>query len=147
MTAVARGDHFLLELPASARYIGTARMFAAAVARHYGVEEESVEDLKVAVSEACTSVIRARREGMGEGPVRLTASVDGGRITFSAKDAAMPGDELPAGAGEGPTWDRLATRLGMETIRALFPDAEVVSGDGPLADLRFRVDIADAGSR
>lgn len=135
-----QADRFLLELPPRARYVATARMFAAALARHYGVGEDSVEDLKVAVSEACTSAIRARRQGLTEGPMRLAAVADGEHITFSARDAGIVQEHAPPGAGGSPTWERVAGQLGVETIRALFPDAEVASGDGPTADLRFRVE-------
>ncbi|HSL67956.1 MAG TPA: ATP-binding protein [Actinomycetota bacterium] len=141
MTAVS-DTTFLLEFPPQAPYVSTARIFAAAVARHFGVDEDSVDDLKIAVSEACTSAIRARRDGLADGPVRLEALVEGSRLVFLAKDAGVPeGDGAQAALEGGSSWDRIANRLGLETIRALFPQAEVLAGDGRTGDLRFGLDL------
>jgi hypothetical protein len=45
-------ESFLIEFPPEAHYVSTARIFAAGVARTYGADEDMVEDLKIAVSEA-----------------------------------------------------------------------------------------------
>jgi hypothetical protein len=42
-------ETFLIEFPPEAHYVSTARLFAAGVARTYGADENTVEDLKVAV--------------------------------------------------------------------------------------------------
>lgn len=48
-----------LTLPADAKAVATARLFAAASARQLGFLEHDVEDIRLAVSEAATSSIQA----------------------------------------------------------------------------------------
>jgi len=123
-------DRFTLELPPEPISVGTARLFSATVARFFGTEEEAVEDLKLAVSEACTVAIRAN-ESEGR---RVHLSIEGGSpaLTFS----------IPGGGSEiSDRSDPLEVASG-ELIRALFPTAEFVpNGDGR-ADVRFSVPTA-----
>jgi anti-sigma regulatory factor (Ser/Thr protein kinase) len=125
-------DHFSLELPSEPVSIGTARLFSATVARFFHCEEEAVEDLKLAVSEACTVAIRTNEE-RGR-PVRL--SIDGGpnELMFSITDG---GSTVPT---DGAV-DALDVPGG-ELIRALFPQAEVVSSADGGADVRFSISTA-----
>jgi anti-sigma regulatory factor (Ser/Thr protein kinase) len=55
------GDVYRLTVPASAGHLSTVRLFAAAVARQAGGAEDAVEDLRLAVSEACTIALQAAR--------------------------------------------------------------------------------------
>jgi anti-sigma regulatory factor (Ser/Thr protein kinase) len=125
-------DHFSLELPPAPISIGTARLFSATVARFYNCEEEAVEDLKLAVSEACTVSIRTN-EDRGH-PVRLAIEGDPDGLTFSIEDG---GSTVPTDGGD----DALEVPGG-ELIRALFPHAEVVSNAGGGADVRFSIPTA-----
>jgi serine/threonine-protein kinase RsbW len=122
-------EPFLLEFPPEAHYVSTARIFAAGVARSFGADEDLVEDLKVAVSEACTSAIRARQDGGADDPVRLSAHRDVDVLLFEAEDTGI----IPAGdspepviQSTGSTSEDIARRLSLETIRALFPSTEIV---------------------
>jgi serine/threonine-protein kinase RsbW len=122
-------DHFSMELPPEPISIGTARLFSATVARFFGCEEEAVEDLKLAVSEACTVAIRANEERRHH--VRLFIEGDRNLLTFSVEDGGS--SVLAEGAEE-----RLEVPGG-ELIRALFPQAEVISNASGGADIRFSV--------
>ncbi len=127
------GDRFILELPPDSAYIGTARIFASTLARHFELPDETVEDLKVAVSEACSRTLA------GEGDDRISIRVRSldGRLTFeiAQTDVRPPseGSDTPT-----PSASELASGLSLELVTALFEDAEVVPGAaGPL--LRFSV--------
>ncbi len=63
---------YVLDVPPHPGYVGTARLFAGAVARRFGADEDSVEELKLAVSEACTGAIRAQADS-ATAPVRVEA--------------------------------------------------------------------------
>jgi anti-sigma regulatory factor (Ser/Thr protein kinase) len=125
-------DHFSMELPPAPISIGTARLFSATVARFFRCEEEAVEDLKLAVSEACTVAIRTNEE-RGR-PVRLAIEGGPNELTFSVRDG---GSTVPTDGADG------ALEVpGGELIRALFPHAEVVSNAEGGADVRFSVPTA-----
>lgn len=53
-----------IELPARPEYVGVARLALASLARNAGVEEERVDDLKIAVSEVCTDVVATDSSGL-----------------------------------------------------------------------------------
>lgn len=142
-------EAFLLEFPAAAHYVSTARIFAAGVARTFGVDEDLVEDLKIAVSEACTSAIRARQDGGGGDPVRLSARRDADVLSFEAQDTgiAPSGDAAePVMRSSGSTSEDIARRLSLETIRALFPSTEIVPNHQGGGNIRFSLVLPPAAS-
>lgn len=145
----AREETFLIEFPPEAHYVSTARLFAAGVARTYGADEDTVEDLKVAVSEACTNAIKARGDEAAEGPVRLSVRRQDDSLLFEAEETGIQ----PAGDGPEPvipstgsTSEDIARRLSLETIRALFPTTEIVPGPQGGGSIRFSITLgSDSG--
>lgn len=100
-------QRFELVVPASPGHVATARLFAATVARALGADEDTVEDLKLAVSEIVTAVVVNRHSE----EVRVVA-VDGtGRLTV-AVGPIEPNDL---------TDDQLIDPA--DIVLALFPDA------------------------
>lgn len=67
-----------LSFPPKPEYVRTARHTVAAVARLHDVPDEVVDDLKLAVSEACTNAVTANQAAGGEEPVRVVAWVGHG---------------------------------------------------------------------
>lgn len=50
-------DTLKLQLPGKPQYVSTVRMVIASLANSAGFDVEAIEDMKVAVSEACTNVV------------------------------------------------------------------------------------------
>lgn len=127
-------DRFSLKIPAAAAYVGTARIFAATIARQSGVSEEGVEDLKLAISEACAAGVRDE----GEGAIGVLVERGGGALVFE-----IVGEDLPP----PPSDDLVATpesfrrSVGYDVIRSLFPDAQILSDDDRAGRIRFAVEI------
>ena len=59
-----------LTLPINAAYISAARLTASSIANRLGFGIEEVEDIKTAVSEACTFIIE-RLSGQSQHPFKL----------------------------------------------------------------------------
>ena len=119
-------DTLTLTFPPVPAYVSTARLFVGAVARQYGVDEERVGDLKVAVSEACTSAIRLRRDG--EEPVAVVITTERGELSVRIPASV----ERDGDRGDGYTTGDLVRSLSMELIQALFPEARTIDGQaGP----------------
>ncbi|MGE5290186.1 MAG: ATP-binding protein [Micromonosporaceae bacterium] len=78
-------------LPAHVR---TARLVATAVARRSGVEEALLDEVRLAVGEACSRAVEAHRMHCPAEPVRIQLSDHGGRFEVVVTDA------VPGGAGE-----------------------------------------------
>lgn len=110
----------VLEIPPEAAYVSTARLFVGAVARHFGVDEDSVEDLKLAVSESCNAAIRVRSLETEDRSIRIESNSQGSLVMFDVEDAV----EAQASAIATSTED-LVRGLSLELIQALFPGAEI----------------------
>ena len=85
-------------LPAHVR---TARLVATAVARRSGVDESLLDEVRLAVGEACSRAVEAHRKHCPRQPIRVALTDDGERFEVVVTDAA------PADA-DGGSQDRAA---------------------------------------
>lgn len=74
-------------LPAHVR---TARLVATAVARRSGVDESLLDEVRLAVGEACSRAVEAHRKHCPTQPVRVALSDDGERFEVVVTDVAPP---------------------------------------------------------
>jgi serine/threonine-protein kinase RsbW len=84
-------------LPAHVR---TARLVATAVARRSGIDESLLDEVRLAVGEACSRAVEAHRKHCPGRPIRVALSDDGQRFEVVVTDAA-PADvdgEAPVAA-------------------------------------------------
>lgn len=108
-----------LEIPPEAEYVGAARLFLAAVGRHFELDEESVADMKMAVSEVCAGAAEDL-----DSPGVL-------RISVRPSDDALEVEVAPVAGAKGgqssaaASWE---TALREPLVRALFPDASYDAG-------------------
>jgi serine/threonine-protein kinase RsbW len=79
-------------------HVRTARLVATAVARRSGVPESLLDEVRLAVGEACSRAVEAHLRHCPEVPIRVALTDDGERFEVVVTDAA-PGSErdLPAG--------------------------------------------------
>jgi anti-sigma regulatory factor (Ser/Thr protein kinase) len=133
-------ERYVLEIDPDPQLVPTARMFAATVARQLGCPEDSVLDLKIAVSEACTSALEG--SALADERVRLTVVEDGNGLVYEVTDPSYGFNEIPDEPAE--VFEQVADgapddqQMRLALIRALFPTAEVASVDAHSA-IRFRV--------
>jgi serine/threonine-protein kinase RsbW len=80
-------------LPAHVR---TARLVATAVARRSGVDEELLDEVRLAVGEACSRAVEAHRRHCPAEPVRIEMTDLGERFEVIVRDAVP--SAAPAGA-------------------------------------------------
>ena len=133
-----------LEIPALPEFVGIARMAVAALAGvRPGLEYDRVDDLRIVISEACTSAIEAFgtsaepparvRLRCQDGPDRLEVSVAGPAGAFDSAVAS--------GSDDSDSGFRISL------IRALVDEADVQTTPGG-SELRFvvhRGSVAHAG--
>jgi anti-sigma regulatory factor (Ser/Thr protein kinase) len=96
------------------------------VARQIGVGEELLDDLKLAISEACARALVSAPDG----PLRVAAFRTGDRLVFEVNQGERG---LPGGSGG----EELAAGLSLELITVLFDDAEVARGPDGTPVVRF----------
>ena len=125
-------------LPAHVR---TARLVATAVARRSGIDESLLDEVRLAVGEACSRAVEAHRKHCPGQPIRVALNDDGERFEVVVTDAA------PADAdGEAPV--AAAPRGGNGTARDAAAPAVAPQGgataraDGVILQLPAGVGLA-----
>lgn len=120
-------------LPAHVR---TARLIATAVARRAGVAEDLLDEVRLAVGEACSRAVEAHRLHCPDEPVRIELCDDSGRFEVTvtdvapSEDADLAGDADESGAATANGYE-LASLLpdmsgfGLAVIVGLAEDVEV----------------------
>jgi serine/threonine-protein kinase RsbW len=109
-----------LVLPARAENVGVIRHVLGAFAQALRLPEELVEDLRLAVTEACTNVVRhAYADGAGAVEVRMRPVGDCVRIVVSDR-----------GRGVDAHSDRSGPGLGLPLIAAIADSVELAPAAG-----------------
>ena len=75
-----------IQFPPKPEYVRTVRHAVAALARLHAVPEDVVEEIKLAVSEACTIAVNANAGSPTEQPVQVLASTDDSSIVIEVLD-------------------------------------------------------------
>jgi len=112
-----------LSIPSRPEYVGVARLAILGVASRMRFSYDEVEDIRLAVGEACTSVLD-RLDGSTEAPpIQIRCLIDPGKLTVEVKDSVPL---VPREArGEGGSVDDM--QLNSVLIRILMD--EVTSED------------------
>jgi serine/threonine-protein kinase RsbW len=129
------GSHTVrLTIPAKAEYIALVRLALSGLSRLRPLSEETLGDLKLAVTEACTNSVR-HGYSSGEGTVEIVYELQPDRLVVEVADDG-PGFDA---AGDRPSDENLAEGgLGIAIIRAVSDEFEAgdrASGRG--SRLRF----------
>ncbi len=137
------GEVVELEIPARAEFVALARLVVSAIAASDStLADERIDDLKLAVSEACTNAIEAHGAIDTDERVLVRCSADGGTVEVSIQDRGGGFD--PAQLPQHPPVtdpDRLKFErgLGIPLIRALVDEVEFTSsGSGTAVRLLMR---------
>jgi anti-sigma regulatory factor (Ser/Thr protein kinase) len=105
-------------LPAHVR---TARLVAAAAARRAGVDEQLLDEIRLAVGEACSRAVGLHRRGGLSAPVIVIMGGEDKRFVVAVRDSL--GDPSGLSAPDSGGWDDVM--LGLAVLRGLVEDLEV----------------------
>lgn len=75
-----------LQIPPRSAYVGVIRLALAALARAAGFGEEQVDDLKIAVSEACANAVLSNEESGSDAPVTVRWIDEDDRVVIEVSD-------------------------------------------------------------
>jgi serine/threonine-protein kinase RsbW len=135
---VALGRLVRLTIPAKPEYITLSRLALAGLSRVRAFSEETLADLKLALTEACSNSVR-HAYGDGDGHVDISFELLDDRLIVEVTDDGT-GFELEDGAGDGDgVGDELTEGgLGIAIIRSIADEVEISGGpDGRGSRLRF----------
>ncbi|WP_030062212.1 MULTISPECIES: ATP-binding protein [Streptomyces] len=117
-----------LRFSALPEHVRTARLVAAAVARRAGVDESVLDEVRLAVGEACSRAVGLHRRGGIGGTVRVALTDQEKRFLIEVEDEAGPDAVPSSGVAEGGEPDE--DTLGLAVITGLVEDLEVTNGTG-----------------
>jgi anti-sigma regulatory factor (Ser/Thr protein kinase) len=119
-------------------HVRTARLIAAAVARRLGIDGPLLDEIRLAVGEACSRAVAVHQRQAPGVPVTLTISDERDSLVISVVDTVGddtpefetgdPFDALAIGANGGTTdaLDVLPSGFGLAVIAGLVDDLDVV---------------------
>jgi serine/threonine-protein kinase RsbW len=112
-------------LPAHVR---TARLVATAVARRSGVDEALLDEVRLAVGEACSRAVEAHRRHCPAEPVRIEMTDAGERFVVTVSDHAPTPSASPlAAARDHDGGAAIPAGFGLAVISGLADDVRVSS--------------------
>ncbi|WP_329300942.1 ATP-binding protein [Streptomyces sp. NBC_00659] len=117
-----------LRFSALPEHVRTARLVAAAVARRAGVDEAVLDEVRLAVGEACTRAVGLHQSGGIAAPVQVTLIEEEKQFSIEVGDEA-PGS-VPGGAsGAASDAEIEEDEMGLAVISGLVDDVEVIAGE------------------
>lgn len=120
-----------LRFSALPEHVRTARLVAAAVARRAGVDEAVLDEVRLAVGEACTRAVGLHQSNSILAPVWVTLTEEEKQFSIEVGDEAprsVPGDNASGADGDVDV-DAEEDEMGLAVISGLVDDVEVTAGE------------------
>ncbi|MFD3483641.1 ATP-binding protein [Streptomyces sp. NPDC058665] len=131
-----------LRFSAQPEHVRTARLVAAAVARRAGVDEAVLDEVRLAVGEACSRAVNLHRTYGLTAPVRVVLNEEEKVFSIEVGDGvpapgtAAAAEDVPVSGGSVPAGDLYEAdsgdgedEMGLAVISGLVDDVEVTSDD------------------
>ncbi|MFI1014187.1 ATP-binding protein [Streptomyces sp. NPDC020965] len=122
-----------LRFSAQPEHVRTARLVAAAVARRAGVDEAVLDEVRLAVGEACSRAVGLHRGHGITDPVQVVLSDEDKTFSIEVGDRVPPAGTTAKGVGSGspgvPDDDDGEDDMSLAVISGLVDDMEVGSSD------------------
>lgn len=120
-----------LDFPPEPRLLSTVRLIVGMVARNAGIDEEGIEDLKVAVSETCAVAVGDLTRAGLDAPIELELFADGERFCIEVRDRAPEeGRRRPAGNALNALDGLDDRQFGLALVGALVDDLDAGTLEG-----------------
>lgn len=135
-------DVIEMTLPAKAQYVGVVRLAVSGVANRLGFSYDDIEDLKLAVAEACTNAVdHAYKEVEGDGSIAVSFRIFGDRLEIKVKDEGCSFDIAAVKKKSGPIeshqpFTLMRERgLGLHLMETLMDRVDIRGGQGVIVTL------------
>jgi len=134
-----------VELAALPAHVRTARLICAAVARRAGLADGYVDELKLAVGEACTRAVALHGLHLPHAPVEVGLAWSPTTLTVEVGDRGPAGDATAAPTAGVELLEQLASPdgdgagLGLALVQGLVDDVSVAPrrGGGTVVSMRW----------
>ncbi|MFH8339224.1 ATP-binding protein [Streptomyces sp. AM6-12] len=120
-----------LRFSALPEHVRTARLVAAAVARRAGVDEAVLDEVRLAVGEACSRAVGLHQTGGIDAPVKVALIEEEKQFSIEVGDEAphaVPAEQVTHGAAADADVEAEEDEMGLAVISGLVDDVEVTTG-------------------
>ncbi|MDA1352952.1 MAG: ATP-binding protein [bacterium] len=132
-----------LEIPCASDFVGVVRLAVSGIATRMNFSIEEIEDIKIAVSEACTNSVQYAYEDKSQGRVYITCNLYKEKLEIIVEDHGKGFDMSEVEAikankeGEPMGDERSSLGLGMTFIKSLMDVADFNSTKGKGTSVRM----------
>jgi serine/threonine-protein kinase RsbW len=129
-------DYLEMKIPAKSDYVAVVRLTLSGIANRMGYTYEEIEDIKIAVSEACTNAVQHAYNKNESGEIIIGFGIYDNKLEVMVADNGVSFNFLETKRDLGPytkesTNDQLAEGgLGLYLIETLMDDVRVLSHSG-----------------
>jgi anti-sigma regulatory factor (Ser/Thr protein kinase) len=140
----AEDSELELEFPPKPEFVRMARLTVAALARMRDADDDLVEDIKLAVSEACTRAVSANAADAPEEPVQVQATVRDHALHVEVLDRGPVPERSVSGPPEELDTEDLPfeSALAVPLIRGLVDEVGLAPREGGGTRVRMIVSLA-----
>ena len=114
-----------IAIPPRSVYVGVVRLTVTSLARNAGLNEDRVDDLRIAVTEACTSAVLAHEAAGNDEPVVVKWSEEADRFVVEVEGRVKPVEGNLEDSHGFSTREVLSHAL----VESLVDDSELTSTD------------------
>ncbi|WP_129307724.1 ATP-binding protein [Streptomyces sp. L2] len=121
-----------LRFSALPEHVRTARLVAAAVARRAGVDEAVLDEVRLAVGEACSRAVGLHQSSGVTAPVKVALIEEEKQFSIEVGDEAphaTPTARVAGGASADADVEAEEDEMGLAVISGLVDDVEVSTGE------------------
>jgi serine/threonine-protein kinase RsbW len=144
-------DLVYLTIPAKPDYVGIARLAVSGIANRMGFSYDDIEDLKLAVSEACTNAVDHAYCG-GEGEIEVSCNIFSNRLEIEVIDRGTSFDVQEVEKRTGPiqmerSMNALRERgCGLYLMKTLMDEVEIKGDNGVIVTMTkfIRKDVVES---
>ncbi|WYP27150.1 anti-sigma B factor RsbW [Alkalihalobacillus sp. FSL W8-0930] len=122
-------DHIEMSIPAKAEYVGVVRLTISGIANRLGFSYDDIEDMKIAVAEACTNAVSHAYEDGGNVKIACDLYEDRIEIIIADEGQSFDSKELQGKLGpvdsKQPIGDMKEGGLGLFLISTLMDKVQI----------------------
>lgn len=128
-----------LRIPAASDYVAVARLAISGVAARMNYTIEEIDDIKVAVSEACTNVVQHAYDHPETSHINVACKIYENKLEITVSDEGKGYDPERVVSEKINTQsiEKFGLGLGMTFIKSLMDDAEFTSSPGEGSAVRM----------
>ena len=131
-----------LQLSALPVHVRTARLVGVAVARRAGLPDDLVDELRLALGEACSRAVALHAAHAPDSPVKVTLRDEPTRLTVEVIDCGPAAEPVSGDAGDllgsDFTDDEVDPRVALAVLTGLVDDVTITpEGGGTTVSMRW----------